>query len=118
MKAFAQFGSDLDMATQEKLVQGARLMEVLKQGRFTPYPMEEECAILAIAIRGILMKCPVEKVHTFRLEFMDYLRTEHPKILPAIATTKELDLDLEHELVEAGEKFAENFLKRNPPKAQ
>lgn len=113
MAAFAQFGSDLDKATQDKLAQGERLMEVLKQTCFSPFSMEEEAALLCVVVHGCLMKCPVESITPFVREFLEFLKTEKSDLLEAIARTKEISDDIERELQAAAEKAVENFLKKN-----
>jgi F-type H+-transporting ATPase subunit alpha len=118
MAAFSQFGSDLDKATQDKLSQGQRLMEVLKQGRFLPFHMEEECALLSIATKGFLKTCPVELVSVFIADFLDFLRSSHPKVLNNIAQSKDLDAETDAELNAAAASFVEDFVKAHPPKKQ
>ncbi|MDR1930005.1 MAG: F0F1 ATP synthase subunit alpha, partial [Treponema sp.] len=84
MAAFAQFGSDLDKSTQDKLAQGERLMEVLKQGQFSPYSMEEQTAVLFAAVNGYLMDIPKDGVIPFARGLLDYLKGRHGGILAAI----------------------------------
>jgi F-type H+-transporting ATPase subunit alpha len=105
MAAFAQFGSDLDRATQDKLAQGARLMEVLKQPQFSPYPMEDQTAILFIAVNGYLMDVEVDKVNTFIRGFLEYLRIHHKNILETIAKTGATTPELEQELKDTVENY-------------
>ena len=112
MAAFAQFGSDLDKATQEKLSQGERLMEVLKQPQFTSYAMEEQAALLYIAVRGYLGKAQVAEVAVYARSFLDYLKVNEAKILKTIAETGEIALELEQDLEIAASKFAEQWAKK------
>ncbi|MDR2489863.1 MAG: F0F1 ATP synthase subunit alpha [Spirochaetaceae bacterium] len=112
MAAFAQFGSDLDKATQEKLSQGERLMEVLKQPQFTSYTMEEQAALLYIAVRGYLGKAQVAEVAVYARSFLDYLKLSEAKILKTIAETGEITLELEQDLEIAASKFAEQWAKK------
>ncbi|GHU48016.1 ATP synthase subunit alpha [Spirochaetia bacterium] len=105
MAAFAQFGSDLDRSTQDKLAQGARLMEVLKQPQFNPYSMAEQTVILYFALNGYLMDTPPDKVASFIKTFLIFLKTHYKKILDAIQASGALDKDLEDELVMAVEKY-------------
>jgi F-type H+-transporting ATPase subunit alpha len=107
MAAFAQFGSDLDKATQDKLAQGERLMEVLKQPQFAPYPMEEQVAILFISVNGYLMDIAKDKVSLFIRSFLEYLRAHYGKTLSAIAQTGAASPEVEQELTEAAEQFKE-----------
>ncbi|MHC6201568.1 F0F1 ATP synthase subunit alpha [Breznakiellaceae bacterium SP9] len=105
MAAFAQFGSDLDRSTQDKLAQGARLMEVLKQPQFNPYSMAEQTVILYFALNGHLMDTPTDKVASFIKTFLTFLKTHYKKIIDAIQASGTLDKDLEDELVLAVEKY-------------
>ncbi|MDR2797753.1 MAG: F0F1 ATP synthase subunit alpha [Treponema sp.] len=105
MAAFAQFGSDLDKATQDKLAQGARLMEVLKQPQGAPWAMAEQAAVLFISINGYLMDIEQDKITAFMKGFMKYLKQYHPGILESITTTETLSIDGEHELRAAIETY-------------
>jgi F-type H+-transporting ATPase subunit alpha len=101
MAAFAQFGSDLDKATQDKLTQGERLMEALKQPQFSPYSMEEQTAVLFMAVNGSLMEVAVEQTAPFIKGFLEYLRAHHGAVLETIAKTGVLAADLEEDLKSA-----------------
>ncbi|MDR0599570.1 MAG: F0F1 ATP synthase subunit alpha [Treponema sp.] len=101
MAAFAQFGSDLDKATQDKLAQGERLMEILKQNQFSPLAMEEETALLFAAVNGCLADIPVDQVRAFAAGLPEFLRTKHAGILKTIAETGASTTELEQELSEA-----------------
>jgi F-type H+-transporting ATPase subunit alpha len=105
LAAFAQFGSDLDPATKAQLDRGARLTEVLKQGQYQPYPVEEEVAIIWAATNGYLDDVPVEQVREFEGEFLTYLRTVTPDLLKRIATEQALS----DELIAALRTAVENF---------
>jgi F-type H+-transporting ATPase subunit alpha len=108
MAAFAQFGSDLDKATQDKLAQGQRLMEALKQPQFSPLAMEEQAAALFMAVNGHLMDVPVEKVSAFLKGFLEYLRLRRGETLKKIAETGEMDSDIEQELNGAIETYKQS----------
>jgi F-type H+-transporting ATPase subunit alpha len=108
MAAFAQFGSDLDKATPDKLAQGQRLMEALKQPQFAPLSMEEQAAALFIAVNGHLMDVPVEKVSGFVKGFLDYLRLRRAETLKKIADTGEIGSDIEEDLSGAVEIFKQS----------
>ncbi|GHV19848.1 ATP synthase subunit alpha [Spirochaetia bacterium] len=105
MAAFAQFGSDLDKQTQEKLAAGERLMEALKQAQFTPFAMEEQAAVLYISVHGYLMKTEVSNVRSFIHDFLDYIKLNNPGILKEIAEKREISLELEQDLDLAADKF-------------
>ncbi|MDR3342896.1 MAG: F0F1 ATP synthase subunit alpha [Treponema sp.] len=105
MAAFAQFGSDLDKATQDKLAQGERLMEVLKQPQFSPLAMEEQTAVLFIAINGYLLDVPREKAGAFIKGFREYLKAHHAGLLDSIAKTGTATVGQEQELRSAVEQY-------------
>ncbi|MCL1930458.1 MAG: F0F1 ATP synthase subunit alpha, partial [Treponema sp.] len=107
MAAFAQFGSDLDKATQEKLAQGARLMEVLKQPQYAPYPLEQQAAILFVAINGYLLDVDVEKTGSFIPTYLEYLNRNHAELMRSIGETGQISADQESELRTAVEQFKE-----------
>ncbi|MDR0526870.1 MAG: F0F1 ATP synthase subunit alpha [Spirochaetaceae bacterium] len=111
MAAFAQFGSDLDKATQDKLSQGARLMEALKQPQFSPLEMEEQASLLHIAVQGKLVKCPVEKTGEFITEFLEYIKTNGAEVLKEIAKTKEISMENASSLETLCDSFSKMFLK-------
>src|SRR5690606_14522298 len=90
LAAFAQFGSDLDKATQARLARGERLTEILKQDQYQPMPVEEQVAIIFAATNGYLDDIPVEQVRPFEKEFLPYLRNSHPEILKSIRDTGQL----------------------------
>jgi F-type H+-transporting ATPase subunit alpha len=112
MAAFAQFGSDLDKATQDRLAQGERLMELLKQPQFIPFAMEEQAALLYIAIHGYLMKAELAHVGEFARGFLQHLRIHNPEILPEIAEKKEISMEMEQKLELAAENYAESRSKK------
>jgi F-type H+-transporting ATPase subunit alpha len=105
MAAFAQFGSDLDKATRDKLAQGERLMEILKQPQFSPYAMEEQTAVLFIAVNGYLMDVPVDETASFIAGFLEYLKSRHGKILVTIAAAGAVTAESEQELAAAAEDY-------------
>jgi F-type H+-transporting ATPase subunit alpha len=90
LQAFAQFGSDLDKATQDQLSRGARMTELLKQGRYVPMPFEEQVMAIFAGNQGFLDDLPVEAVLRFRSEMLQYLRATRPEIGETIR--KELKL--------------------------
>jgi F-type H+-transporting ATPase subunit alpha len=108
MAAFAQFGSDLDKSTQDKLAQGQRLMEVLKQPQFSPLAMEEQVAVLFMAINGFLMDIPVEKIAPFVKGFLEYLKLRQGDMLKTIADTGVLSTEIEQTLTGAIETFKQS----------
>ena len=109
LAAFAQFGSDLDKATKEKLDRGARLLELLKQPQYQPLPVEEQVASLYAATRGFIDDVPLESVREFESGLLDYLRNSKADILNDIKTKKALDEDLEKRLGAGIQEFKKGF---------
>jgi F-type H+-transporting ATPase subunit alpha len=109
MAAFAQFGSDLDVATQRLLNRGSRLTELLKQPQYTPYPIEEQVVAIYTGVKGYLDKLPVNAVLRFEGEFLRLLRGKHADLLEAIRTGKQLTPDIENRLKSILDEFARNF---------
>ncbi|MDR0628547.1 MAG: F0F1 ATP synthase subunit alpha [Treponema sp.] len=109
MAAFAQFGSDLDKGTQDKLAQGARLMEVLKQPQGTPWAMAEQAAILFISVNGYLMDIEQHKITAFIKGFIEFLTRDHSGVLEGIAATETLSIDAEQELRAAVETYKKTY---------
>ncbi|MFA5898578.1 MAG: F0F1 ATP synthase subunit alpha [Hyphomicrobium sp.] len=109
MAAFAQFGSDLDAATQKMLARGARLTELLKQPQFSPLKMEEQVCVIFAGTRGYLDAIPVAAVNKFEQDLLRLLRTDGADILDAIRTEKALSADNEKKLVAFLDKFAKGF---------
>jgi F-type H+-transporting ATPase subunit alpha len=109
MAAFAQFGSDLDAATQKMLARGARLTELLKQPQFSPLKMQEQVAVIFAGTRGYLDPLPVNAVGKFEAELLRTLRDQHADLLDTIGAEKALSADTEKKLVEILDKFAKGF---------
>jgi F-type H+-transporting ATPase subunit alpha len=110
MAAFAQFGSDLDAATQRLLARGARLTELLKQPQYQPMPVEEQVASIYAGTNGFLDGIEVRDVTRYEAAMLSYLRSEHGDVLKSIRETKALDDDtaakLKAALAEFGKQFA------------
>ena len=105
MAAFAQFGSDLDKATQDKLAQGERLMEVLKQPQFSPFPLEQQASILFLAVNGYLLDVTVDKIPAFIKGYIEFLEIHNSVLLRNLADTGNINADQEAELREAIDKY-------------
>jgi len=82
--AFAQFGSDLDVATQQQLNRGEKLTELLKQNQFVPMPASEQVCVLYAGVRGYLDKLATSDIAEFEKGYLDLLRTKHPHIIANI----------------------------------
>jgi F-type H+-transporting ATPase subunit alpha len=98
LAAFAQFGSELDKATQAQLNRGARLVEVLKQPQYQPLPVEKQVALIYAGTTGQLDAIPLAEVRRFGQELFNALDTRHPGILTAIAAKKQLDDEIKKDL--------------------
>ena len=109
LAAFAQFGSDLDKATQARLNRGARTMEILKQGVHQPMPVEKQVVSIFTAVRGFLDDIPVQDVLRFEKEFLAFVDANHPEIFQSIRDTKDLTPENEQALIAAIEKFKKTF---------
>src|SRR5512134_2379815 len=94
LEAFAQFGSDLDAATQKQLARGARLVEVLKQPQYAPMPVERQVAIIYVVTNGHLDEVEVKQIRKWEQDFLDYLDAAHAAVLDGILTRKAFDKDL------------------------
>ena len=111
LASFAQFGSELDADTKEKLAQGERIKEVLKQPQYQPMPVQYQVIIIYAVTKRFLLDVPVEDITRFEKEFFDYLDTGHPEIPAAIADEKVISDATEEKLVKALNAFKEEFLK-------
>jgi F-type H+/Na+-transporting ATPase subunit alpha len=109
MAAFAQFGSDLDAATQRLLNRGARLTELLKQAQFSPLKMEEQVCAIYAGVNGYLDPLPVNRVKAFEDGLLGTLRANHPEILDDIRATRDLSDATGAKLKGAVESFAKTF---------
>ena len=111
LASFAQFGSELDADTKEKLAQGERIKEVLKQPQYQPMPVQYQVIIIYAVTKRFLLDVPVEDITGFEKEFFDYLDTKHPEIPAAIAEEKVISDATEEKLVKALNDFKAEFLK-------
>ena len=109
LAAFAQFGSELDADTTEKLAQGARIKEVLKQPQYKPLPVEKQVIIIYAATRKYLLDIAVEDILRFQDELFEYIDTKYPEIPETIVTTKEMDEETEKKLIKAIEECKASF---------
>jgi F-type H+-transporting ATPase subunit alpha len=109
LAAFAQFGSDLDKATQAQLNRGRRLVEILKQPQYQPLPVEKQVAIIYAATKGHLDAVPVEEVRRYEEELYRFLETRAPGMLTAVAEKKILDDEVKVALEAALAEFTTQF---------
>jgi F-type H+-transporting ATPase subunit alpha len=116
LAAFAQFGSDLDKATQETLARGARLVELLKQGQYEPMPVEKQVMQIYAATnkddpnkRGWIRNVPVTDVPRWMREFAEFMDGKHPQVAKDISTKRELTADIKTALNKGIAEFNEVF---------
>ncbi|HMO10238.1 MAG TPA: F0F1 ATP synthase subunit alpha [Actinotalea sp.] len=109
LEAFAMFASDLDAASRQQLTRGARLMELLKQPQYTPYPVQDQVAAIWAGTKGKLDAIPVSEVRRFEREMLEHLR-RNTEVLSSIAETGKLDEETEEALGAAIDEFAAGFL--------
>ena len=109
MAAFAQFGSDLDVATQKLLNRGERLTELLKQGQFSPLKVEEQVAVIYAGVNGYLDSLETSSIGRFETGLLEILRTKETAILDAIRTEKALSENSEEALKKVIEAFKASF---------
>ncbi len=109
LEAFAQFGSDLDAATQRQLARGGRLVEVLKQPQYDPMPVEQQIMIIYAGTNGHLDDIPTERVRAFEHGFHEYMRAQHPDVGEAIRKSGKLDDATIEKLVGGIQAYKETF---------
>ncbi len=109
LEAFAQFGSELDKETQERLEQGERIVEILKQGQHVPMPVEKQVIIIYAVINKYLADVEIESIAEFETGLLKFMDEQYPEIVESIATTGEIKEEIEPKLREAIEKFKEQF---------
>jgi len=110
LAAFAQFGSDLDKATQNQLNRGQRLVEVLKQKQFSPLPFSKQILIIFAGTNGFLDDLPVDQVRDFEAELYRYVDTTNPGVLRTIMEKKVLDDNLKAEMTKTIKECKETFV--------
>jgi F-type H+-transporting ATPase subunit alpha len=98
LEAFAQFGSDLDKATQRQLNRGQRLVEILKQPQFQPMPAEKEVAILFAGANGYLDEYPAQAVSDYEKQMLDFMESKHPEILKELKEKNDISKELDQKM--------------------
>ncbi len=109
MAAFAQFGSDLDAATQRQLNRGARLVEILKQPQYKPLPVEKQVMVIYAANNGYVDQYPVAVIGRYEAELMTFIESKHAQLLKDLKEKKAIDADLEGRIKSALEEFKGQF---------
>jgi F-type H+-transporting ATPase subunit alpha len=105
MAAFAQFGSDLDKATQAQLAKGERLVEILKQGQYEPIPVGHQILLIYAGVNGLLDAYPVDVLQRYERELYQFVEDKHPEVLTEIGKKKELDEALDQKIQKILEEF-------------
>jgi F-type H+-transporting ATPase subunit alpha len=110
MAAFAQFGSDLDAATQKQLHRGERLVEILKQPQYKPLPVEEQVISIYAANNGYVDDYPVSSIQKYERELLAFMQTKHSDFMNDLQQKKAIDSDIEARLQKALEEFKAQFV--------
>ncbi|HSP66673.1 MAG TPA: F0F1 ATP synthase subunit alpha [Bryobacteraceae bacterium] len=118
LAAFAQLGSDLDKASAQQLTRGSRMVEILKQGQYSPIPVEKQVLIIYAGSIGVLDDLPLDQIKAFEQELYRFVENAHPGILTTIREKKTLDDDLKGKMNEALKEFKAQFLQRNASAAR
>ena len=109
LAAFSQFGSELDADTKDRLAQGERIKEMLKQPQYKPMPVEKQVVIIFAATKRYLIDIPVDRILEFESGLFEFISTKYPEIFETIKTEKKINEELEGKLVEAINEFKETF---------
>mmetsp|Transcript_14081 Transcript_14081/g.20818 ORF Transcript_14081/g.20818 Transcript_14081/m.20818 type:complete len:553 (+) Transcript_14081:118-1776(+) len=107
--AFAQFGSDLDAATQHQLNRGSRLQELLKQPQYTPLPVHEQVVVIFAGVRGFLDKIDIKSVGAYEKAWLKHVQDSHPEILAELKEKKEISKELDSKLTQVATDFTATF---------
>ena len=110
LEVFSQFASDLDKSTQDALTNGLKVTRALVQPQYSPYSVENQVIILCIATHKELMDIPVERVHAFIEQFLDFVNAKYPQIRAEIKDTGMLSAENENSILEANKEFKRGFL--------
>ena len=112
LASFAQFGSELDAETSERLAQGVRIKEILKQPQYQPMPVEYQIIIIYAAVKKLLLDIAVEDILAFESGLFDYIKTKYPEIPESIKNDKVLKEEVEEALRKAIGEYKEQFQAR------
>ena len=110
MEAFSQFGSDLDITTQNLISHGQKLTELLKQPQYAPFPVEEQVISIYVGVKGYLDKIPIKKIKKFERKLLDDIRLKNNDIISSIQKEKKLSIETEEKLKIYLVQFIEDFL--------
>lgn len=111
LEAFAKFGSDLDASTLKTLAKGSRLVELLKQGQYTPVPIEKQVVSIFLGTNGLMDEIPVSEIKRFEKEILEYIELKHSNIFSSIKETKELKEDVMELIKQVAKDLVSSFKK-------
>jgi F-type H+-transporting ATPase subunit alpha len=109
LEAFAKFGSDLDQSTQKTLAKGARLVELLKQGQYSPVPIERQIVSIFLGTKGFMETIPIGDIKRFEKEALEYFEVKHNDIFETLQKEKSISDELDKKISTAGEEFLKVF---------
>ena len=112
LEAFAQLGTELDAATQRQLDRGRRMVELLKQGQYKPYPVTDQIISIAVGTHGFLDDLPLDRVADFEEQLLAHVRDEFPEVRQELIDTGELSDELSHKIDEIAKNFKARFLRK------
>jgi len=113
LAAFAQMGSELDKASAAQLTRGSRMVEILKQGQYSPLPVEKQIMIIYAGTNGVLDDLPLDQIRSFEQELYRFVENAHPAMLTTIREKKALDDDLKAKMDAALKEFKAQFVQRS-----
>jgi len=116
LAAFAQMGSELDKASMAQLTRGSRMVEILKQGQYSPLPVEKQVLIIYAGTNGVLDDLPLDQIRSFEAELYRFVENAHPGILTGIREKKNLDDELKSQMNAALKEFKERFVQEQASK--
>ena len=111
LAAFAQFGSELDKSSADQLTRGSRMVELLKQGQYSPVPVEKQVLILYVGTQGVLDDLPLPQVRAFEQELFHFVENAHPGLLPEIKEKKTLTDEIKAQIDSIVKEFKPQFIK-------
>ncbi len=109
LAAFAQFGSDLDAATQRQIARGSRLVEILKQGQYQPMPVEKQVLIIYAGTHGFVDQVAPEDLQRYQDGLLEFVESRHPDLLPAIVEKRQIDDEIKGQVETALQEFNQRF---------
>jgi F-type H+-transporting ATPase subunit alpha len=116
LAAFAQFGSELDKSSADQLTRGSRMVELLKQGQYSPVPVEKQVLILYVGTQGNLDDLPLPLVRPFEAELFKFVENAHPGLLPSIREKKALTDEIKGQIEAVVKEFKPKFVKDHEKK--